>query len=224
MTTPEMPMTSPETDTPLVEHYPALTEDATPSFATLAAAQAGELELQQGREPVARPAAAGFVIGVGVLLILLGGVAAYELLADYVVDDWPPLYPSISAWILEFSWQPIYLIVPVVITLACVFALFAALRPRRRTHLAVGGDSTSVWVTPTGLARMSSAYAMTVDGVVDARSTASDQTVTIYVTAAGADPDELAAAVTAVVTPQLDKMATPPRLVVRVFEPRGGQR
>ena len=82
---------------------------------------------------------------------------------------------------------------PTAAVLVGAWCVYAALRPRRRTAVAVAARS-SVWIAPADLARLASRAAETVPGVLDARSSATLRkiTVTAHTTAgSGATADQI---------------------------------
>ncbi|GLP78393.1 hypothetical protein TUM20983_55030 [Mycobacterium antarcticum] len=124
-----------------------------------------------GRAPVAAPSA-GYV-GTVIALVLLGaGIVALRDTA--VLAGWLDGQPFTTTAIegidgLTVSWwtSP----VGILAILIGAWWVYAALRPRRRTAIPVAAD-TSVWISPANLARIASAAAQSVPGVLDARSSA----------------------------------------------------
>jgi hypothetical protein len=138
--------------------------------------------------PVAAPAA-GYV-GTLIALLLLGlGVVA---LRDSAVSagwlDGKEWTKTAIGWLdgLSFAWWMIP--AGILAIVVGIWWVYAAVRPRRRTAVAVAADS-SVWISPADLARVASAAAESVAGVLDARSTATLHkiTVTAHTTEDGGD-------------------------------------
>jgi hypothetical protein len=93
--------------------------------------------------------------------------------------------------------------------------VYAALRPRRRTAVAVTARS-SVWIGPADLARLASRAAEKVPGVVEARSSATLRKVTVTAkTTAGDARAGVAAAVETAVRDATAVASPPPTVRVR---------
>ncbi len=141
-----------------------------------------------GRVPVAAPAA-GYVgtlialllLGLGVVGLRDGAVAAGWL-------DGREWTKNAVGWIDGLTFAVWMIPVGVLAIVVGLWWLYAAVRPRRRTALAVDARS-SVWIAPADVARLATAAAESVAGVLDARSSATLHkiTVTARTTADGGD-------------------------------------
>lgn len=168
-----------------------------------------------GRAPVAAPAA-GYVGTLVALLTLAVGVIA---LRDSTVSaGWLGGRSWITAaieWIdgLTFTWWMIPAGIASIIV--GVWWVYAALRPRRRTAIAVAAQ-TSVWIAPADLARVASHAAATVPGVLDARSSATLRKikVTVQITA-DSTGNEIKNAVTQAVRDSGGFLTAPHKVAVR---------
>ena len=180
------------------------------------ATDADAAEPTAGPAPVAAPAA-GYV-GSLIALIMLGlGVGA---LRDSAVAagwlDGQEWTKSAIGWIdgLTFDWW----MVPVGIAAILIGAwwVYAALRPRRRTAVAVNARRI-VWIAPADLARLASRAAENVPGVLQARSSATLRkiTVTAHTTADSGDTQIKSAVGDAVRASVLTLMSSPPKIRVR---------
>ncbi|MBJ7338822.1 DUF6286 domain-containing protein [Mycolicibacterium sp.] len=169
-----------------------------------------------GRPPVAAPAA-GYVGAVIALLLLAAGAVA---LRDAAVGwGWLRGTPWVTTAISGLDgltyqgWMPAAGVAAVVVGL---WFVSAALRPRRRTALAVPAQ-TSVWIPRADLARLAATAAGTVPGVLDAKASASLRTVGITAdVTAGADTALKSAIGDAVADVLHGVTATTPRIKVRV--------
>jgi hypothetical protein len=176
--------------------------------------RAAAVDPAPGRPPVAAPAA-GYVGALIALLILAAGAVA---LRDAAVR---------FGWLQGTAWtdtavsgldgltyQPWMLPGGVVAILIGLWWVSAALRPRRRTALAVPAR-TSVWIAKADLARLASAAAASVPGVLDSRTSASLRTVKVTADVTGSDPALKTAITTAVSEAIGGFTTTTPRIKVR---------
>lgn len=105
------------------------------------------------------------------------------------------------------------------IALVGVWLIFTAVRPRSRKTLAVTSE-TGVFLRTRDVARLASAAADDVDGVLSASSTATRRAVTVSVES---DRDGIADLVRDTVGQRLSALASPPKVKVRVrahWQPR----
>ncbi|MDX1890723.1 DUF6286 domain-containing protein [Mycolicibacterium sp. 050158] len=134
--------------------------------------------LTPAKAPVAAPAAgyvgtliAVLLLGLGVVGLRDGAVAAGWL-------DGMSWTASTVGWLDGLSFAGWMIPVGVVAVLIGVWSVLSALRPRRRTATAVNAQS-SVWIGPADLARLATAVAEDVPGVLRARSTATLRKITV---------------------------------------------
>ena len=127
-----------------------------------------------------------------------------------------PFLTTAIGWIdgLGFDWWMIP--AAIVAIVVGVWWVYAALRPRRRTAVAVTARS-SVWIGPADLARLASGAAETVPGVVEARSSATLRKIAVTgKTTVGDAGSGLAAAVEAAVRDATAVATSPPTVRVRM--------
>lgn len=168
-----------------------------------------------GSAPVAAPAA-GYVGTVIALLMLSLGVVA---LRDGAVSagwlDGQQWTTSAIGWVdgLTFTWWMIP--VGIVAILIGAWSGYAALRPRRRTAVAVTARS-SVWMAPADLARLASQAAEAVPGVLDARSSATLRKITVTAhTTADSGAAQVKSAIATAVSDAAKITSSPPKVRVR---------
>jgi hypothetical protein len=159
---------------------------------------------------------AGYAGTVVALLMLGAGVMA---LRDSAVSagwlDGRPFTTTFIGWLdgLTFTWWMIPVgLLAVVVGAWCIYA---ALRPRRRTAVAVAARS-SVWMAPADLARVATRAAETVPGVLDAHASATLRKITITAhTTAGSGAPQIKSAVADAVLSAASIVRTPPKIRVR---------
>jgi hypothetical protein len=174
-----------------------------------------------GRPPTAAPAAAP----AGALLALaLLGVGVIALRDTAVALQWLRGTPWIDTLLLRIdgmqfaSWM-----IPAGIAAVAVgiTLMVSALRPRRRTALAVSARS-SVWISPWELAGITTHAANSVSGVFDARSAATLRALTVSARVADAKTAETKTReIDAAVRAATQILRKPPKVIVRT---RKGQR
>jgi len=175
------------------------------------------------RTPTAAPAAVPAAIAIAVGLLALAAVAARELLIARGTISGAPWLRNTFEWLSRLHWEQ--WLVPVALAALVLGILFVllALAPRTRTHVParIGADAPAVWLRPVDVARMCSARAGTVAGVVTAHTTVDRRRATVRIVAAPDRPvDELRSAVTDAVREQLAVLDRPSKLRVRVRRPR----
>ena len=140
------------------------------------------------------------VLGVQAALVYAGLLTGTSWLT-WLIQRLDGLAPA--AWMLAAG---------VVLVLLGLWLLVAALRPRPRTAVAVKA-STGVFLKPRDLARLAVAAADDVDGVQDAKASATRGKVTLRITGTG-DP-QLSGRVTSAVEQHLTGLANPIKVTVR---------
>lgn len=151
-----------------------------------------------------------------VVLAVLTGAAGVLLLRDAAVVagllDGSPFTTSLVDRLRSVRPEAWYLPAGIVLALLGLWLVVAALRPRPRRDLAVG-DTSLVWLTPSATASIARAAASVVDGVVEARATATRRSVRVVARTTSADP-QVASRVTAAVEDSLRGLATAPAVRV----------
>lgn len=171
--------------------------------------------VRPGRTPVAAPAAAPLALLVALLLLALGALGIRDALVAAGVLDGELFTVTIATAVDGFGAQT--WMVPVGIALAVVglLLLVVALKPRRRTELAVS-STVGVWIRPADVARIATYAAEDAPGVSGARSTATRRRVVVTVESLGADQDTLRADATAEVNARLAPLDPAPKVTVHV--------
>ncbi|KAA0092773.1 hypothetical protein CIW49_28730 [Mycolicibacterium sp. P1-18] len=167
-----------------------------------------------GRPPVAAPAA-GYVGALIALLILaLGAVALRDAAVHFGWLTGTAWIDTAVSGLDGLTYQGWMLPAGIVAILVGLWWVSAAIRPRRRTALEVPA-TTSVWIAKGDLARLASAAADSVPGVLDSRASASLRTVKVTANVTAGDPALKAAITTAVADAVGGFTTTTPRITVR---------
>nr|WP_277352046.1 DUF6286 domain-containing protein [Rhodococcus sp. HNM0563] len=133
--------------------------------------------------------------------------------------DGAPWIRNSFEWFGRLHWHPWIAPVAVVLVLLGVSAIAVALKPRRRTHLPLtqSGTVPTVWMRRTDIARMCSARAAALPGVLHARTVVDRRRALIRVVAASDSAiDDLHDTIRAEVEPRLALLADPIPLVLKV--------
>lgn len=168
-----------------------------------------------GQQPKASPAARGWAIFLGLLLLALAVVAGREtwlVATDANASSWvTPVTDLVARENLE-TWMIWAGVAAIVVGL--IF-LIVAFKPRRKTHMRLESERSSVWLRAVDVARRSSAVARQVPGVAAARTQATDKNVKITVNGDTEDP-ALAPRVEEAVSQALQELSSTPRVSVTV--------
>jgi hypothetical protein len=165
--------------------------------------------------PVAAPAAGYVGTLIAVLLLGLGVVALRDGAVSAGWLDGKEWTKNAVGWVdgLTFAWWMIP--VAIVAIVVGLWWVYAAVRPRRRTAVAVAARS-SVWIAPADLARLASAAAESVAGVLDARSSATLHRITVTAhTTADDGAADVESAITDAVRDATAILGTPMKIRVR---------
>lgn len=174
------------------------------------------------------PLGPGVISLVGVVLALLvitlGVVAAQTaLVAAGALTGSPWLTTSVTA---VNGLSPAAWMLPggIVVALVGLWLVITAVKPRPRTGVALQA-ATGVFLRPRDIARLAAAAADDVDGVQDARASATRTKVTVHVTTTGANDTTaqggVADAVKTAVAGRLSALKKPVRVTVRTPGGRG---
>lgn len=163
------------------------------------------------------PVGPGVISLVGIILALqvvaVGVVAAQTaLVASGVLSGNPWLTTAVTA-VNGLSPAVWMLPVGIVVALLGLWLVITALKPRPRTGVALQA-TTGVFLRPRDLARLATSAADDVDGVQDARASATRTKVTVHVTTTGSE-DTVADAVKNMVAQRLSALNKPVRVTVR---------
>lgn len=174
-----------------------------------------------GAEPRPHPAARVLTVVLGIVLLILAGIAIRD--AWFLFKGTDPA----EGWIataLEFlataEVDVLGVVIGVVVALVGLWLMVAALRPRRRTHMRVAANS-SVWMRPLDVARKSTAAVRRDFGSDDISSRANRKRLTVAM-AHSDGSEELAEEIQNSLRSELAVLEKPPRISVQVdpVEPR----
>ena len=168
-----------------------------------------------------RPAATAGASYVGaVLAVVVTGLGALGIREALVATGWVSGGPWVADAVAAVdgatptTWLPAAAISAALIGVAL---MAIAVKPRRKQ--AVPAQSgTAVYVDLSGVARLASAAAEAVPGVVSARTTASKRTLTVRCEVTGKRDAELKDAITRAATDELAGLARSPRVKVLLSE------
>ncbi|AEF38923.1 DUF6286 domain-containing protein [Hoyosella subflava] len=139
-------------------------------------------------DPLSTPAALYFGLIAGAGLIVLGAIGVRDFLIFRELLPGPAWIPPTLESLVGTGWQN-WMYFPAAAALVVgVYALIAAVLPRRKTHFRLATEDPA-WMRPKDIARRCSALAREIPGVINARTTVSRKRaiVTIDVSNAG-DP------------------------------------
>jgi hypothetical protein len=173
--------------------------------------------LVAAKPPVAAPAATGVALLLAIALISLGVVAGRDaLLATGAITGSPWIAAALHYLdgLTVHTWM-----IPAGLGAAVVglLLLFAAIKPRRRTHRPLA--ATATWIRSRDILRLARCAAEPVTGVAEAVATGSDRRITLTITTVGGfDTAALKDTVHAAVTEALTPLAKCPRVRIRTKE------
>lgn len=175
-----------------------------------------------GVRPAAEPRRAAGAGYAGVLLALAvagaGALALREAAVGFGRLGGSPWLPAAVDWLAEPKPVRFVAAAGVLAALAGVTCLVAAVRPRRRRCLKIAAG-TAVFIDYADLARIVSSAALSVPGVLDARSSARRRSVSVRCAVAGSG-DQIRERVIDTVSAELAALAGQPRIKVRTEEKR----
>lgn len=169
------------------------------------------------RSPVAGPAAGAVGVVAAVVLIVLGAVGVAEMLRSVGLLRGEVIRPDWFGWtaVLEpTSWLRPAGVAAVVIGLVL---LVIAVKPRRRTHLAVQGPDTIVWIGAADAARLAAESATGLDSVTAASVVARRRRLDATVTTFG-DPARVRDEVRTSIAERLRTVSPQPRVRIELRE------
>ncbi|HIW96468.1 MAG TPA: hypothetical protein H9867_08340 [Candidatus Corynebacterium gallistercoris] len=159
-----------------------MTDNAAPKnrysvdFDALEKAEHDQLEeFTRGKDPVASPKARWFAVFIGLLLIAGCVIAARDLLIrhDHVTGE-EFIAPALN-WLDGLDITGFAIPVAVVAGIIALLLLILVVAPRRRTHVAV----SPMWLRPVDMARVATATARSVQGVINAHSVSTRKKITV---------------------------------------------
>lgn len=178
-----------------------------------------DLSLVAPLVPLAYPAAAPVAALIALGALGVAFVAARELLIVRGAYGGAPWLRNSFEWFGRLHWEPWIAPVAVLLVVVGVVAIVVALKPRKRTHLplCLSGPVPTVWMRRTDVARMCSARASALPGVLTARTVVDRRRALLRVLAEnGTSATDLVDTLRAELEPQLALLADPVPLVVKV--------
>ncbi|WP_238419879.1 DUF6286 domain-containing protein [Gordonia sp. 'Campus'] len=162
--------------------------------------------------PAALPGAAIAGAALGLAFLALGAVAVRDIAVSAAWLDGRAWSLTAAEWIAGLQWQNWMWPAAIGAILLGLILLWVAVRPRRRTHLALAGDG--MWTRPGDVARRCSAAISDLPGVLDADTVVTRRklTCTVDVRSQIADRALIENTATAVAA----DLQSPPRVVVRL--------
>lgn len=167
-----------------------------------------------GKPPVAAPAAGlvGAILSLGLVAAGIVGIRDSFVAADWINGQmWTK---TAAEWIDGLTFDHWMIPVGIGLIVLGLWWLLAALKPRRKTAIAVKAR-TSVWMTPSDVARISSVATEAVPGVLSTRTTASRKKVIVTSQVTGADAAAIKIGIAESVRDSLSGLESPPKITVR---------
>lgn len=176
-----------------------------------------DLEPSPAKKPVAAPSAAPVAILTSLGLIGLSVIGFREFLIERNLIDGRPWVRNTFEWISRLSWQDWMLPAAIASTLLGLLLLWTVLKPRRKTHLAAK-DSPELWLRPSDAARLSTAAALQVPGVISAQTTLGNRVAKVSAVTRSTESSAVAESVRSNVEDALGELSSPPRIKVSVHK------
>ena len=139
-----------------------------------------EVQTVRGHRPAASPAARYLAVLLGLLLLAGAAVAGRDLYIRYTDVDWQPWVSSATTWLGDLSYRNWMLPAGIAALIIGLLLLWAAIRPRTKTHREIDSD-IAVWMRPVDIARMCTASAQRVPGVMGAHTVARKRSIDVTV-------------------------------------------
>ena len=163
--------------------------------------------------PADNPGAAIVAIITAIALLAAAVIAGREFLIERDVISGRPWIRNTFEWISRISWQPWMWAAAIAALVVGALLLLAVFKPRRKSHFP-GKDQPVLWLRPTDAARLSTAAALRVPGVLHAQTTVSKRKATVRVTTDADDPGRVSEPVTTLVTNELKGLDKTPKVKV----------
>lgn len=155
-------------------------------------------------EPKAAPHARGWTVLLGLVLLGVTAVIVRDILIVTDTVGGTQLLPPVFDWFATVQQETWMLWAGIGCAVVALIFLIVTLRPRSRTHLAFD-DDTALFARPVDVARLSTAAARRVPGVLTARSVATRKKISVTVETA-VTPDS-AGAIRDTVAAQVNELA-----------------
>ncbi|MEZ2121705.1 DUF6286 domain-containing protein [Corynebacterium sp. CCM 9203] len=139
-----------------------------------------EIQTVRGHRPAASPVARYLAILLGVLLIAAAAVAGRDLYIRYTDIDWQPWISTATDWIGHLTYRSWMLPAGIATLILGLLLLWASLRPRTKTHRELD-SAVAVWMRPVDVARMCTASAQRIPGVMAAHTVAKKRSINVTV-------------------------------------------
>lgn len=173
-----------------------------------------QMSVRAAPVPVAAAAASKVAVVLAIVLAALGVVAVRDAVVGLgwaSGSTWLPVAADAVDGFAPVDWLTIAGVAVVLIGLLLVVL---ALKPRRRTAVAVSAQ-TPMYLTVDGIAALAGAAARDIAGVVDARASSSRRRVIVRCRVTRDDSGAMRATIAEAVTRNLSTLQNPPRVVVR---------
>ncbi|MFT3660441.1 MAG: DUF6286 domain-containing protein [Gordonia sp. (in: high G+C Gram-positive bacteria)] len=165
------------------------------------------------RAPAATPGAVIVGALLGLLLLVLAGIAIRDLVVRAGWVDGPEWLRGAAHWSTDVGWHGWTWAVAAALIAVGLGMVWSAVKPRRRNHLPVGASGV-LWTLPRAVARRCSAAVADVPGVDRAVTLVGRRTVTVTVSG---DPDVVdVESVTTTARAVLDGLGITSRVTVKV--------
>lgn len=174
-------------------------------------------QLEPAKPPVAAPAATGVTIVLALVLIALGVIAVRDVLLWTGAIAGTPWIINALNYFDGLTAQTWMLPAGIAVAILGLFVVFAAVKPRRRTHQPLSAPDT--WITTRDLSRAARGAVQTLTGVATTTARGSARKITLVITPlAGYETTALTDAAHVAVTEALAPLARPPRVRIRIKE------
>ena len=168
------------------------------------------------RPPTAGPAAMPVALLFGFALLAAAFLAGREFLVARGHLGGSPWIAEAVSWIARLHWQSWMIAAAIAAVVLGLLLVFVGVKPRTRTHSGLGESASTVWATPTDIARLCSAAAQSTRAVVDAHTVVTRRKIEVRVERDGAvDATSVDAAVRDALASVLSVVAGGRRLTVK---------
>ncbi|CCQ15330.1 putative uncharacterized protein [Rhodococcus sp. AW25M09] len=168
------------------------------------------------RPPTAGPAAMPVALLFGFALLGVAFVAGREFFIAHGSIGGSPWIADAVSWVAELHWQSWMIAAAVGSAVIGLFLVFIGVKPRTRTHSGLGESSSTVWATPTDIARLCSAAAQSHSRVSVAHTVVTRKKIEVRVERDAAfDVDGIDAAVREALAPVVSVASAGRRLTVK---------
>ena len=173
-----------------------------------------EIQTVRGHRPAASPAARYLAVLIGLLLVAAAVVAGRDLYIRYTDVEWQPWVSAATGWIGDLTYRAWMLPAGIAALIIGLLLIWAAIRPRTKTHRELTSE-VAVWMRPVDVARMCTASAQRVPGVMGAHTVARKRSIDVTVIGNTAD-QRLREELQQSLQPLASLVAGSPRLNVQV--------